>query len=95
MGFFYTNKTLRFYLLFEISIPPILFLIILFGYQPEKLTAGAFLILYTVLSSLPMLIVILTLPTYLDEIAANPTLFVNLAISLGFIVKTPLYLVHA
>lgn len=81
--------------MFEISIPPTLFLIILFGYQPEKLSAGAFLILYTVLSSLPMLIVILTLPTYIDEITANPTLLVTMAITLGFIVKTPLYLVHA
>lgn len=94
MGFFYTNKTLRFYLLFEISIPPTLFLIVLFGYQPEKLTAGAFLILYTVLSSLPMLIVILTLPAYIDGITAEPSTLVTLAITLGFIVKTPLYLVH-
>lgn len=92
--FFCAYKSLRFYLLFEMSIPPTLFLIVIFGYQPEKLTAGSYLILYTVLSSLPMFVVILSFPTYLASVPVSPSAFVTLAITAGFIVKTPLYLVH-
>lgn len=94
VGFFYTHKTLMLYILFELSVPPTLFLIILYGYQPEKLSAGSYLLLYTVLSSLPILVAILSLPTYLCSMIVTSASFITLSISIGFIVKTPLYLVH-
>lgn len=92
--FFFSTKTLNFYVFFELSIPPTVFLIILYGYQPEKLTATCYLVVYTVLSSLPMLLVLLTLPPYIHAIEPSVSLYVILAITLGFIVKTPIYLVH-
>lgn len=92
--FFFTYKSLTFYLLFEISIAPTLLIILLYGYQPEKLLASSYLVLYIVLSSLPMLLVILALPAYLANISASESLFTILAITLGFMVKTPMYLVH-
>lgn len=92
--FFYTTKTLNFYVLFEMSIPPTLFIIVLYGYQPEKLTAASYLVMYTVLSSLPILLVILTLPPYINAIDPRSSFYVILAITLGFMVKTPIYLVH-
>ena len=92
--FFGSYKTLNFYIFFEISIPPTLFIVLLFGYQPEKLSASYYLFLYTVLSSLPMLLVLLTLPVYLSAIESSNSLSTILAITVCFIVKTPMYLVH-
>jgi NADH-ubiquinone oxidoreductase chain 4 len=48
-----------FYLFFEGSLIPTLFLILGWGYQPERLQAGIYLLLYTLLASLPLLIGIL------------------------------------
>lgn len=94
VGFFCASKTLRFYVLFELSIPPTLFLIVIFGYQPEKLVASSYLVMYTVLSSLPILLVLLSFPPHLALIPTRVSLHTVLAITLGFMVKTPIYLVH-
>lgn len=50
-----------FYVFFEASLLPTLMLVILWGYQPERLQAGTYLILYTVGASLPLLISVLLL----------------------------------
>ena len=63
--FFHADNALSFYILFEISLLPTLFIVLLYGYQPEKLRAGQYLLLYTVLASLPLLLSLLTLPPYL------------------------------
>ena len=65
VGFFHSASALSFYILFEMSLLPTLFIVLLFGYQPEKLRAGQYLLLYTVLASLPLLLSLLTLPAYL------------------------------
>jgi NADH:ubiquinone oxidoreductase subunit 4 (subunit M) len=44
-----------FYLFFESSIVPTIFLILGWGYQPERLQAGIYLLFYTLLASLPLL----------------------------------------
>ena len=92
--FFCSTKCLSFYIFFELSIPPTLFLIVVYGYQPEKLTASSYLVLYTVLSSLPMLLVLISLPLYLCWIPHRVSMCTVLAITFCFIVKTPMYLVH-
>lgn len=45
-----------FYLFFERRLIPTLFLILGWGYQPERLQAGLYLLFYTLLVSLPILI---------------------------------------
>lgn len=65
VSFFHCASALSFYILFEMSLLPTLFIVLLFGYQPEKLQAGQYLLLYTVLASLPLLLSLLSLPTYL------------------------------
>ncbi len=45
-----------FYIFFERSLIPTLFLILGWGYQPERLQAGIYLLFYTLLASLPLLI---------------------------------------
>nr|YP_026022.1 NADH dehydrogenase subunit 4 [Pollicipes polymerus]AAS00863.1 NADH dehydrogenase subunit 4 [Pollicipes polymerus] len=47
---------LSFYIFFEGSLIPIYLLIVGWGYQPERLQAGIYLLLYTVFASLPLLI---------------------------------------
>nr|YP_009460059.1 NADH dehydrogenase subunit 4 [Auriculastra duplicata]AUT77321.1 NADH dehydrogenase subunit 4 [Auriculastra duplicata] len=44
-----------FYVFFEASLIPTLILIVGWGYQPERLQAGTYLMLYTVTASLPLL----------------------------------------
>lgn len=65
IGFFFCDKTLTFYILFEIRLIPTLFMVFFFGYQPEKLQASIYLLLYTVLSSLPLLLLFLRCSPYL------------------------------
>ena len=54
--FFVTGKTITFYILFELRLIPTLFIVFFFGYQPEKIQASIYLLMYTVLSSLPLLL---------------------------------------
>ncbi|YP_009663657.1 NADH dehydrogenase subunit 4 (mitochondrion) [Diorhabda carinulata] len=89
-----------FYLFFEISLIPTLILIMGWGYQPERLEAGIYLLFYTLLMSLPMMIMIF----YLSEkyyltmfICMNLELssfFMFLCINLVFFVKIPMFFLH-
>jgi NADH-ubiquinone oxidoreductase chain 4 len=45
-----------FYLFFEISLIPTLILILGWGYQPERIQAGIYLLFYTLVASLPILV---------------------------------------
>ena len=64
VAFFYSRRGLSFYILFEFSLLPTLAMVLLYGYQPEKLRAGGHLLLYTALRSLPLLLLLISLPPY-------------------------------
>nr|YP_009992953.1 NADH dehydrogenase subunit 4 [Zeugodacus cilifer]QNO34163.1 NADH dehydrogenase subunit 4 [Zeugodacus cilifer]WCB98354.1 NADH dehydrogenase subunit 4 [Zeugodacus cilifer] len=90
-----------FYLFFESSLIPTLFLILGWGYQPERLQAGVYLLFYTLLVSLPMLVGIFYLYNNLNTM--NFYLLGNylfnydllyLSLILAFLVKMPMFLVH-
>nr|AWB99897.1 NADH dehydrogenase subunit 4 [Anopheles darlingi] len=99
---FSSMSVFMFYLFFEASLIPTLFLILGWGYQPERLQAGVYLLFYTLLASLPLLIGIF----YILEI--NSTLSFNLLLNyvfmdlnllylsliFAFLVKMPMFLVH-
>lgn len=55
---FSSNTLIIFYIYFEISLVPILLIIIGWGSQPERLNASLILIIYTITSSLPLLAII-------------------------------------
>lgn len=57
--FFYTDRTFLLYVIFEASLLPTLYLILKWGYQPERLQAGVYFVMYTVCGSLPLLFIIL------------------------------------
>ena len=50
---------LSFYIFFESRLIPTLFLILGWGYQPERVQAGIYLLFYTLLASLSLLVGIL------------------------------------
>jgi len=76
------------------SLLPTLLILLLYGYQPEKLQAGQYLLLYTVLASLPLLFSLVTITRYLGWFAPCASYYLGVTLTLGFIVKRPLYLVH-
>ena len=93
-AFFYSTSLFSFYVFFEASLIPTVLLIFRFGYQPEKLQASLFLLLYTVLASLPLFFFILTYPFPLALTPSAVGRSQILCVSVAFIVKTPIFLVH-
>nr|YP_010507241.1 NADH dehydrogenase subunit 4 [Episcapha fortunii]UXF64392.1 NADH dehydrogenase subunit 4 [Episcapha fortunii] len=89
-----------FYLFFEISLIPTLMLIIGWGYQPERIEAGVYLLFYTLLVSLPMMIFIF----YLYKIVGSldffyfkfyvGNLYMYMCVNMVFFVKLPMFFVH-
>nr|YP_009318368.1 NADH dehydrogenase subunit 4 [Omphalius nigerrimus]AOZ71849.1 NADH dehydrogenase subunit 4 [Omphalius nigerrimus] len=56
---FFSCDIVWFYVFFEASLIPTLILILGWGYQPERLQAGMYMMLYTITASLPLLVLIL------------------------------------
>nr|YP_010570197.1 NADH dehydrogenase subunit 4 [Anabropsis multispinula]UZF98254.1 NADH dehydrogenase subunit 4 [Anabropsis multispinula] len=89
-----------FYLFFEGSLIPTLFLILGWGYQPERLQAGIYLLFYTLLASLPLLVGLfslysLNMSLYIPLMNLNINhLFFYLCLILAFLVKMPMFMVH-
>ena len=57
---FQVSSSLWFYISFEACLLPIIAIIIGFGPQPERVQATISIMLYTILSSIPFLIVLLS-----------------------------------
>ena len=85
-----TKSLLLFFVFFEISALPITMIVFLFGYQPEKIQASLFLVLYTVLGRLPLLLFIIS--GYYPQFTG--TFLLSIPITLGFMVKTPIFILH-
>ena len=103
---FSSKSIIAFYIWFEASLIPTIFIIIIWGYQPERMQASIYLIIYTVTASLPILVIlcILILNSGHRIIAMPnnwtcPRFIINinylwLIIILGFLVKLPIFSVH-
>nr|YP_010895153.1 NADH dehydrogenase subunit 4 [Iteaphila macquarti]WJW73679.1 NADH dehydrogenase subunit 4 [Iteaphila macquarti] len=90
-----------FYLFFESSLIPTMFLILGWGYQPERLQAGVYLLFYTLLASLPMLVAIFYLYNKLNTMNFYLMLGMNfnyqliyIGMIIAFLVKMPMFLTH-
>nr|QXM16891.1 NADH dehydrogenase subunit 4 [Neoneuromus similis] len=98
---FSVTNLFMFYLFFESSLIPVLFLVLGWGYQPERLQAGMYLLFYTLFASLPMLISIFYIQSssgmlsfiMMNMVNYNFALF-YLSMVLVFLVKMPMFLVH-
>nr|WON65999.1 NADH dehydrogenase subunit 4 [Carpelimus sp. 1 HFZ-2023b] len=98
---FYSLNLFMFYLFFEMSLIPTLMLILGWGYQPERIQAGFYLLFYTLFASLPMLVGIMYLyMNYmnLEFIFMNlfymNNLYLYISFNLVFLVKFPMYMFH-
>lgn len=95
---------LVFYICFERSLIPTLILILGWGYQPERLQAGVYILFYTLFGSLPLLISLLSLYSVSGTLTFNlfypvsahsrATAVWYLCRVFAFIVKLPVFLVH-
>ncbi|YP_008854807.1 NADH dehydrogenase subunit 4 (mitochondrion) [Cherax quadricarinatus] len=96
---------LMFYISFESSLVPMLVLILGWGYQPERIQAGIYMLFYTLFASLPLLASLLSL--YKSEGSLNMGLLLSGVIGyqstsllwyfcsvLAFMVKLPLFMFH-
>jgi len=60
LGFrFVVGNLFSFYVLFELRLVPILLMIVFWGRQPERLSAGLYFLLYTRIFSIPFLVLIM------------------------------------
>nr|AML26773.1 NADH dehydrogenase subunit 4 [Scarabaeidae sp. BMNH 1274752] len=103
ISLFFTFVSLNlfvFYLFFEVSLIPTLILIIGWGYQPERLQAGIYLLFYTLFASLPMMISIFYYYSKFNSldffflIENINNLFIYLCMNVVFFIKMPMYMVH-
>nr|UVV34754.1 NADH dehydrogenase subunit 4 [Chalcophora japonica]WCO87674.1 NADH dehydrogenase subunit 4 [Chalcophora japonica] len=89
-----------FYLFFEVSLIPTLILILGWGYQPERIQAGVYLLFYTLLASLPMLISVFLLYKSLGSMdffymkGSGGEFLLFLCVNMVFFVKIPMFFVH-
>nr|YP_010692465.1 NADH dehydrogenase subunit 4 [Cepora nadina]WBV74618.1 NADH dehydrogenase subunit 4 [Cepora nadina] len=92
---------LMFYLFFEGSLIPTLILILGWGYQPERIQAGLYLLFYTLFVSLPLLLGLFfifeninSMMMYMYKFFYSNSLILYLSMVLAFFVKMPMYFVH-
>nr|YP_009468720.1 NADH dehydrogenase subunit 4 [Euzophera pyriella]AVA29543.1 NADH dehydrogenase subunit 4 [Euzophera pyriella] len=98
---FSTMNLFMFYLFFEGSLIPTLMLIIGWGYQPERIQAGMYLLFYTLFVSLPLLMGIFYIYMEMNVIIMYFLKFMMLdyyllyiSMIMAFLVKMPMYMVH-
>lgn len=96
---FSTSNLFIFYIFFESRLIPTLFLIFGWGYQPERLSAGFYLLFYTLFASLPLLLGIFYInkhsyTSFIYLININCRFYLYLSIILAFLIKIPIVFFH-
>nr|YP_009655361.1 NADH dehydrogenase subunit 4 [Oomorphoides metallicus]QCL18078.1 NADH dehydrogenase subunit 4 [Oomorphoides metallicus] len=88
-----------FYLFFEVSLLPTLLLIMGWGYQPERIEAGVYLLFYMMVFSMPMMMVIFyeywnSNSLMFMSMGDMPNIFMYLCMNMLFFVKMPMFFIH-
>nr|BDQ44223.1 NADH dehydrogenase subunit 4 [Pheretima kunigamiensis] len=103
---FNASNLFMFYIWFEASLVPTMALIMMWGYQPERLQASMYLMIYTVTASLPMLVALCKI--YMCSKTTHMPMFMSMtfptdypAVAMawlmtlgGFLVKLPMFTTH-
>lgn len=102
--FFRVNDLILFYMIYEIRLIPVFFLVIYWGMNPERLRASYYLIIYILIVSFPLLVYIFyifkirgTLKFRLLQIYMYRyefSVWEFIIIYLAFLIKIPLYIFH-
>nr|YP_009501939.1 NADH dehydrogenase subunit 4 [Livia junci]AWU48982.1 NADH dehydrogenase subunit 4 [Livia junci] len=88
---FYVDSLMMFYFAFEITALPMLLMIFGWGYQPDRLEAGMYMLCYTVIFSLPLLVGIYFIDSMIKSI---PSVMMFFMLTLAFMVKFPMVGLH-
>nr|YP_009349346.1 NADH dehydrogenase subunit 4 [Agelena silvatica]APZ84006.1 NADH dehydrogenase subunit 4 [Agelena silvatica] len=94
---FSVSKIFIFYIFFEIVLIPTMILITKYGKQPERLQAGIYLLIYTILASLPLLASILYMKNNMSfPLMINQTMKFKfmMLLMMAFLVKMPMFFLH-
>nr|BAB97222.1 NADH dehydrogenase subunit 4 [Tigriopus japonicus] len=102
---FQLHSVFIFYVYFEVSLLPMVLLILGWGYQPERLSASKYLLLYTIFFSFPLLMYIVSAEmggsgsSFSEWACSGESVGLmealgSLALLGGFLVKIPLYGIH-
>nr|YP_009500683.1 NADH dehydrogenase subunit 4 [Allocarsidara bakeri]AWU48826.1 NADH dehydrogenase subunit 4 [Allocarsidara bakeri] len=86
---FLSDYMIYFYIGFEMSVLPILIIIMGWGYQPDRMEAGMYMLLYTVFFSLPLLVGI-----YYFNYLVNIYMLTVLMFVMSFLAKFPMFGIH-
>nr|YP_009502288.1 NADH dehydrogenase subunit 4 [Heteropsylla sp. DMP-2018]AWU48930.1 NADH dehydrogenase subunit 4 [Heteropsylla sp. DMP-2018] len=88
---FFSDTLIVFYLGFEMSVIPILLILFGWGYQPDRMEAGFYMILYTMFFSLPLLLKIYYMNILVNF---NNNLLNFFMFMMAFMVKFPMVGLH-
>nr|BEI62459.1 NADH dehydrogenase subunit 4 [Ixodes nipponrhinolophi] len=97
---FFSLNLMMFYFFFEAVLFPIIMLIFNWGNQPERLQAGVYMLMYTLLGSMPLFVLMLLYGEvtlnylFLDFWFNNSMGVLFILMMLGFLVKVPMFFVH-
>jgi NADH-ubiquinone oxidoreductase chain 4 len=96
---FSASDYLVFYIFFEASLVPILLMLIGWGYQPERVKAGYYMLFYTLTASMPLLVMLVGIALngasrmVLSAIRAVGW-FSRVALISAFLLKLPMFIFH-
>lgn len=100
---FFSRSFFIFYINFELVVIPIFVLIIGWGYNPERIQAAIYLFIYTLVSSFPFIVSLFLLQENFNSFLFDNIIFIDknylidyqwLIMSMVFIVKLPLFILH-
>nr|URW98562.1 NADH dehydrogenase subunit 4 [Pthirus gorillae] len=98
MIFYTTSNWLVFFISFEGTMLPVLILVFYFSLTPERLRASWYLLIYTLLSSIPLLLSILNtcqFTFWMAPVLSCESLNYPVCFILAFLFKVPLFLFHS
>nr|YP_011010168.1 NADH dehydrogenase subunit 4 [Hermatobates djiboutensis]WPW46692.1 NADH dehydrogenase subunit 4 [Hermatobates djiboutensis] len=96
---FFSMNLFLFYVFFEASLIPTLILIFVWGYQPERLSSGFYLLFYTLFGSLPLLLGVFYLynisnSSFFFFMKIDFNFYIYLGLILAFLIKMPMFFFH-
>nr|ASY97534.1 NAHD dehydrogenase subunit 4 [Scolopendra dehaani] len=97
---FMVHDYMMFYIFFEGSLIPIFLLILGWGYQPERLQAGIYMLFYTLFGSLPLLLSFMNFDNLMMSMSYMlsdyniVSFFIFFCTIFGFLIKMPMFMVH-
>nr|YP_010175158.1 NADH dehydrogenase subunit 4 [Olidiana longisticka]QSJ61364.1 NADH dehydrogenase subunit 4 [Olidiana longisticka] len=98
--FFFSLNLFLMYIFFELSLIFMIIMLLGWGYQPERLVSGLYLLFYTVFSSLPFFLLILYLYNFSFSfffdylICLSSSFLLYFILMFSFLVKAPMFILH-